>query len=85
MAHYVPGSWSYANSREFANVIVLYQAFGYFNLDWTKHVVIAPELFRPSDIMVSMANPVKARQLLSWHTLTKIDLLIKTLINANLC
>lgn len=36
-------------------------------LDWRDHVVIDPTLLRPSDPMVSMGNPAKARKLLNWQ------------------
>lgn len=41
-------------------------AFGYFNLNWEEHVIQDKELFRPSDIAVSKANPQKAIHILGW-------------------
>ncbi|MBS1189833.1 MAG: GDP-mannose 4,6-dehydratase [Rhodocyclaceae bacterium] len=42
------------------------EAFAAFGLDWEQHVTEAPELYRPSDILLSCANPEKARRLLGW-------------------
>lgn len=42
------------------------EAFAAFGLDWQQHVTESPELYRPSDILLSCANPEKARRLLGW-------------------
>jgi GDPmannose 4,6-dehydratase len=42
-------------------------AFAQVGLDWQDHVVIAPELFRPTDIAVSRGNPAKAEESLGWR------------------
>jgi GDPmannose 4,6-dehydratase len=47
-------------------------AFGYFNLNWKEHVIQDKELFRPSDIAVSKADPQKANNVLGWKA--KYDL-----------
>jgi len=36
------------------------------NLDWRAHVVLDPALMRPSELLVSRANPRKAQSLLGW-------------------
>ncbi|MRR06920.1 MAG: GDP-mannose 4,6-dehydratase [Deltaproteobacteria bacterium] len=36
-------------------------------LDWKEHVVNDPTLLRPSEIMISRANPVKAYERLGWR------------------
>jgi GDPmannose 4,6-dehydratase len=41
-------------------------AFGYYNLNWKEHVIQDKELFRPSDIRISKADPQKAIQILGW-------------------
>jgi GDPmannose 4,6-dehydratase len=42
------------------------EAFCRLGLDWSMHVVIDPALMRPSEILVSKADPTKARQDLGW-------------------
>ncbi len=41
--------------------------FSSLQLDWREHVETQPELIRPSEIMISMANPNKAEQKLGWQ------------------
>ena len=41
-------------------------AFAAFDLDWRQHVEQNTELFRPTDILVSRANPHKAEVKLGW-------------------
>jgi len=43
------------------------EAFNCFGLDWHEHVVTDPSLLRPSEIMVSRANPAKAEKRLGWR------------------
>lgn len=41
-------------------------AFNWFGLDWKNHVVLSTHLNRPSDIMISKADPSKAFKELGW-------------------
>ena len=41
-------------------------AFQILGLDWKKHVVQDQSFVRPTDILVSAANPSKAKEMLSW-------------------
>ncbi|MFH0731116.1 MAG: GDP-mannose 4,6-dehydratase [Pseudomonadota bacterium] len=43
------------------------EAFSRLKLDWREHVECNPELMRPTDIMVSAANPLKAARKLGWR------------------
>ncbi len=42
-------------------------AFASFNLDWQEHVETSDDLFRPTDITESHANPGKAAEVLGWR------------------
>jgi GDPmannose 4,6-dehydratase len=57
-------------------------AFEKVGLDWLEHVVLDPALFRPSEIMISKANPIKAYEKLKWkakHTMKDvIEIMIKS-------
>lgn len=48
------------------------EAFSCVGLDWREHVITDPALLRPSEIMVSRANPDKARQMLGWQACNKM-------------
>lgn len=43
------------------------EAFNCVGLDWSYHVITDPVLLRPSEIMVSRANPAKAAEQLGWQ------------------
>jgi len=42
-------------------------AFSNFNLDWQAHVETSAELYRPTDIAESHADPGKAAELIGWQ------------------
>jgi len=42
-------------------------AFAYFDLDWRRYVVQAPELLRPTDPLLIAGNPTKAHHVLGWQ------------------
>jgi GDPmannose 4,6-dehydratase len=56
------------------------QAFAHYGLDWSEHVTIEKDLFRPSDIGISSGNPAKAKEVLGWSARTDVDGVI-----ANMC
>lgn len=58
--------------------------FRYFNLDWKKHVEIKSDLYRPSDILKSKANPEKATKILDWKAKVLFHDLVAMLIKAEL-
>jgi len=43
------------------------EAFNYCGLHWPDHVVTNSSLLRPTDIMVSRANPSRANERLGWR------------------
>jgi GDPmannose 4,6-dehydratase len=49
--------------EEFVN-----EAFSSFGLHWRDHVVQDPKFFRPTDLLVSRADPGKAEKVLGWKT-----------------
>ncbi|MBN1833581.1 MAG: GDP-mannose 4,6-dehydratase [Deltaproteobacteria bacterium] len=57
-------------------------AFRCVDLNWSDHVVIDKSLFRPTDLMVSRANPSKAENLLNWKAVTKMDGVVEKMIEA---
>lgn len=53
------------------------EAFNCVGLDWREHVITDPTLLRPSEIMVSRANPSKAAQRLGWQARNKMRDVVK--------
>ena len=43
-------------------------SFGKYSLDWSRHVHIDSNLFRPLDIEVSLADPTLVREKLQWRS-----------------
>jgi len=60
------------------------QVFQHYNLKWQDYVTVQKELFRPSDIYQSFADPSKANQILKWSAKTNFRNLIKKLCEAEL-
>lgn len=58
-------------------VIEVFQTLG---LDWRDHVISDPLLLRPSEIMVSRANPENARVKLHWQAKHKMRDVVKMMI-----
>lgn len=48
------------------------EAFVTVGLNWRDHVVTDPSLLRPSDIMISRANPTRAYEKLGWRARYKM-------------
>ena len=49
------------------------EAFAAFGLDWKEHVVSDPALSRPTDIMLSVGRPARARERLKWQATMRMS------------
>jgi GDPmannose 4,6-dehydratase len=58
--------------------------FGHLGLDWREHVEHDPVLNRPADIMISAANPSKARNVLRWQAHLLMEDVAKMMIDSEL-
>ena len=65
--------------REFCKI-----AFRHAGLDWEKHVVVDPKLFRPAEVNTLCGNPAKARRKLGWKPETAFHELVESMVNADL-
>ncbi len=54
--------------------------FHEFGLDWQKHVEFSRDLFRPSDLSESRANPDKAQNILGWNASYFVEEIVKMLV-----
>lgn len=59
-------------------------AFDFVGLDWGDHVIQSPEFFRPTDIVESSANPVKAFKELGWVARCDMHRVVEKMINGDL-
>lgn len=67
-------------SRKLKDFITL--AFEAVGLDWHDHVQSDSSFLRPSDILESMANPTKAREILGWQAQYQLDDVIRIMVEA---
>ncbi len=58
------------------------EAFKFLGLDWRKHVVVDQALFRPSEIIVSRANPAKAAKQMGWQARYKMKDVVRMMGHA---
>jgi len=62
-----------ATGRTVALEYFVERAFAHFDLDWRAHVDRDPALVRPSEIMMSRANPERAHAVLGWRSGKNVD------------
>jgi len=53
-------------------------------LDWHKHVVIGPVLFRPIEIAISRGNPRKSRETFGWQPRFKMKEVVTLMVEDEL-
>lgn len=82
MQQEAPDDFVIATGRTESLAYFVAQAFAYFGLDWQAHVRIEADLFRPSDIGTSKANPAKARAVMGWSARTDVDGVIQEMCRA---
>jgi GDPmannose 4,6-dehydratase len=59
-------------------------AFSSVGLDWSKHVEQSKEFMRPTDILISRADPSKAENTLGWKAKLKMPTIIQQMIASNI-
>jgi GDPmannose 4,6-dehydratase len=59
-------------------------AFERVDLDWRRHVVINPELFRPTEIAISRGNPRKSRKTFGWQARYKMNQVVALMVEDEL-
>jgi GDPmannose 4,6-dehydratase len=74
---YVVASGESHSVRDFCEL-----AFSEVGLDYRKHVVVDPHLFRPADIADSCGNSEKIRQRLGWRPRVSFEGLVKMMVDA---
>ena len=61
------------------------EVFTQLGLDWQEHVISDPSLLRPSEIMVSRGNTMKAEKELGWKAIYRMKDVIRMMIEAENC
>ncbi|HET9887405.1 MAG TPA: GDP-mannose 4,6-dehydratase, partial [bacterium] len=60
------------------------KAFARAGLDWEKHVVIDPALFRPAEVDLLIGDASKARKNLGWRPEVSFEELIDRMVETDL-
>lgn len=76
---FVVGTGDTHSVREFVE-----EAFSYAGLDWKEHVKIDPKYFRPTEVDVLRADPVRARRVLGWEPRVTFSHLVKLMVDADM-
>lgn len=62
----------------------LEKAFELVGLDWTNHVVIDPELYRPCEVNYLKGDSSKARSHLGWVPTVSFESLVRDMVNSDI-
>lgn len=62
----------------------VYHAFAYFDLDWKCYVDQSSDLYRPTDIALSSADPSKAFNKLQWKARYHMPAVVSLMINESI-
>lgn len=73
-----------ATGRTFSLEDFVHVVFERLGLDWTRHVRTNPEFIRPTDIMVSRADPSKAVENLGWRAAYTMPDVARMMVDARL-
>jgi GDPmannose 4,6-dehydratase len=57
-------------------------AFSTLGLDWKEHTEISRDLYRPTEIMISKADPTRAREELGWSAKYEMPQVVEMLLEA---
>jgi GDPmannose 4,6-dehydratase len=59
-------------------------AFAHVGLDYERHVVIDPKLYRPAEVDVLQGDPTKAKARLGWDPKVGLEALIEMMVDADM-
>ena len=60
------------------------ESFSAFDLDWKEFVIVSEKFKRPTDILISSSNPIKAKNKLSWYAKYSMKEVVKKMINGDI-
>jgi GDPmannose 4,6-dehydratase len=78
-----PEDFIVATGKSFTLEAFVAEAFGAAGLDWRLHVEQDPKLFRPTDLLLSCANPQKAKTILGWEATTSGSEVVKKMFGGS--
>jgi GDPmannose 4,6-dehydratase len=75
---YVIGTGETHSVRDFCD-----RAFRHVGLDYRHYVITDPELHRPAEVELLIANPAKAEAVLGWKSTTRFEDLVTKMVDAD--
>ena len=92
---YVEAIWLILQQREPEDFIIstgkthslktfIQLVFSQVGLDWQDHVILTPEYYRPTDILVSRSNPSKAKEKIDWASRHSLEDVARLMVRAEL-
>lgn len=60
------------------------EAFSNFNLNWKEHVTQNKEFMRPTDLVLSVGNPIKAAVKMGWKAKSKMKDVVRMMLTESL-
>ncbi len=77
-----PDDYVIATGQTFSLENFVRMVFERLDLDWTRHVRTNPEFIRPTDIMISRADPTKAARELGWRAKFSMPDVVRMMVEA---
>lgn len=78
----LPQDFVIATGKTFSLEEFVRLTFVAVGLDWVDHVKQADEFMRPTDLLISSANPTKAKLILGWQAMKTMPEIVVSMINA---
>jgi GDPmannose 4,6-dehydratase len=82
--HKAPDDYVVAMGRQHSVRELCEIAFRHAGLDWKKHVVVDPALFRPAEVEHLLGDASKARRKLGWKPRVSFEAMIRMMVDADL-
>ncbi|GMU35890.1 MAG: GDP-mannose 4,6-dehydratase [Phycisphaerae bacterium] len=79
-----PDDYVIATGRTHSVRELLDEAFGIVGLDWSKHVRIDPQYFRPTEVDLLLGDASRARSQLGWAPTVTFKQLVRMMMDADL-
>jgi len=76
---FVVGTGETHSVQEFCEI-----AFDHLGLDWQKHVVVDPKLYRPAEVDLLLGDASKAKRVLGWEPQVTFHELVKMMVDSDL-
>jgi GDPmannose 4,6-dehydratase len=76
----LPDDYIVATGHTYSLQELVQEVFACLDMDWREHVELNPDLLRPTDIMISVANPSKAEQMLGWKAHSAMPEVVRMMV-----